>query len=386
MFRILTLNAISPLGLKELPPSDFAVSGEAVNPHGILVRSASLLERAMDDALLAIARAGAGVNNIPVHRCSEAGVVVFNTPGANANAVKELTLAGLLLSSRGIVEGIDWARGLKGTPDLAARVEKGKANFAGPELSGKRLAVVGLGSVGILVANACEALGMSVVGYDPHLTVEAAWALSRDVARSERLDDLLGESDYVTLHVPLTEKTRGFFDEAALTRMKNGARLLNFSRGEIVNDAAVSKALRSGHLARYVTDFPTERLIGEEGVISLPHLGASTPEAEENCAVMAIRQLKDYLENGNVKNSVNMPNCDLGPVSRPRVTVINKNVPNVVGPLTTVLASAGMNIANLLNRSREDYAYNIIELDNVCPAETLAQIAKIDGVIRVREI
>ncbi|MDR3230370.1 MAG: phosphoglycerate dehydrogenase [Synergistaceae bacterium] len=386
MFNVLTLNSISGYGLKELSPSGFTVANDVPDPDGILVRSASMLDMDLNPALLAIARAGAGYNNIPVARCSEAGIVVFNTPGANANAVRELTLAGLLLSSRKIVEGADWIRSLKDAPDLAARVEKGKANFVGPELSGKKLGIIGLGAVGVLVANACEALGMLVAGYDPYLSVDAAWALSHNVARAAALDELLGDCDYVSLHVPLTDTTRGAFDDKILARMKAGSRLLNFSRGEIVDNAAVLAALRSGHLSRYVTDFPTEELVGEDGVLALPHLGASTPEAEDNCAAMAARQLKNYLENGNIRNSVNLPDCDIGPAVKPRITIINRNVPNVVGPITTALAKVGMNIANMLNKSRGDYACNIIDLDSPCPPETLGEIAGISGIIRVRLI
>ncbi|MDR1731883.1 MAG: phosphoglycerate dehydrogenase [Synergistaceae bacterium] len=386
MFKILTLNSISKYGLNEFPSADFTVANDVSAPDGILVRSASMLDMELGSGLLAVARAGAGYNNIPVARCSDAGIVVFNTPGANANAVKELTLAGLLLSSRKIAEGMSWVRTLRGTADLAAKVEKGKADFTGPELSGKRIGVVGLGAVGVLVANACDALGMNVVGYDPGLTVEAAWSLSRSVTRAVDLGGLLRGSDYVTLHIPLVDATRGIFNEEALDRMKRGSRLINFARGEIVNNAAVLRALQTGRLSRYVTDFPAEELLGAEGVLSLPHLGASTPEAEENCAVMAARQLRDYLENGNVKNSVNLPDCDSGPAQKGRVTVINRNVPNVVGPITTILANEGINIAHMLNRSRGDYAYNIIDIDNPCSKKALTGIAKIEGVIRVRLI
>ncbi|MDR2175913.1 MAG: phosphoglycerate dehydrogenase [Synergistaceae bacterium] len=399
MYNILTLNRISARIFDELPPSGFAVSDRLADPDGILVRSASMLDRPLNAGLLAVARAGAGYNNIPVSRCSEAGVVVFNTPGANANAVSELTLAGLLLSSRRIVESINWLRKLKakGTPDLAARAEKDKGDFAGPELSGKKLAVIGLGAVGVLVANACEALGMAVAGYDPYLSVDAAWGLSRRVVHATSLGSLLGESDYITLHVPLTETTRGWFGESMLAQVKRGARLLNFSRGEIVDGPAVLASLRDGRLARYVTDFPSDELVGAEGVIVLPHLGASTPEAEDNCAVMAARQLKNYLESGVVLNSVNLPDCTIGPAWGARLTVINRNIPNVVGPITTALAGLGMNISNMLNKSKGEYAYNIIDLDAPGSAETPSsdsdaldlaaeQIAGLNGVIRVRII
>jgi D-3-phosphoglycerate dehydrogenase len=390
MFDILTLNHISERAFDELPPSKFVVSNDFADPDGVLVRSASMLNRPMNARLLAVARAGAGYNNIPVSRCSEAGVVVFTTPRANANAVKELTLAGLLLSSRKIVEGINWVRHLKGSSDIATHIEAGKAGFSGPELAGKKLGVVGLGAVGVLVANACEALDMKVSGYDPYLSVDAAWGLSRSVSRAITLQKLLGESDYVTLHVPLIEATRGWFHRGTLAQMKHGARLLNFSRGEVVDNAAVLEALQSRRLARYVTDFPAEEIVGEEGVLVLPHLGASTPEAEDNCAIMAARQLRNYLENGTVSNSVNLPDCSIGPACGPRLTVVNHNIPNVVGPLTTALASAGMNIANMLNKSKGDYAYNIIDLDSPCSPAALAsvadEIAGMNGVVRVRVI
>jgi D-3-phosphoglycerate dehydrogenase len=390
MFNILILNHISQRAFDELPSPGFVVSDDFADPDGILLRSASMLNRPMNAGLLAVARAGAGYNNIPVSRCSEAGIVVFNTPGANANAVKELTLAGLLLSSRKIVEGINWVRELRESSDVAARVEEGKAGFIGPELSGKKLGVVGLGAVGVLVANACEALDMKVSGYDPYLSVDAAWGLSRNVARAVDLQELLSESDYVTLHVPLIDATRKWFDGATLSQMKRGARLLNFSRGEVVDNGAVLEALQSGRLSRYVTDFPAEEIVGVEGVLVLPHLGASTPEAEDNCSIMAARQLRNYLEDGIVSNSVNLPDCSIGPARGPRLTVINRNIPNVVGPLTTALASAGMNIANMLNKSKGDYAYNIIDLDDPCSPSVLApvadQIAGMNGVVRVRII
>jgi D-3-phosphoglycerate dehydrogenase len=388
MFHVLTLNSISKNGLKELPAPLFSVSGDAEDPAGVLVRSASMLDRALNDGLLAIARAGAGYNNIPVDRCSQAGVVVFNTPGANANAVMELTLAGLLLSSRRIVEGVHWALGLKGTPPLAlaTQVETGKGDFAGPELARKKLGVVGLGAVGVLVANACEALGMTVSGHDPYLSVDAAWGLSRNVSRALELEDLLSDSDYVTLHVPLSESTKGLIGKKALSWMKPGARLLNFSRGEVVDNPAVLDALRAGRLARYVTDFPAEDLVGAPGVLVIPPLGASTPEAEDNCAVAAARQIKNYLLHGNIRNSVNLPDCDGGPASKPRVTVINRNIPNVIGPITSVLAGADLNIDHMLNKSKGDYAYNIIDVDTPCSEEVLNKIAKVAGVIRVRLI
>ncbi|MDR2529080.1 MAG: phosphoglycerate dehydrogenase [Synergistaceae bacterium] len=386
MFHILTLNSISKRGLAELPAAAFTVADDVRDPDAILVRSASMLNAPLSPGLWAIARAGAGHNNIPVSRCSEEGVVVFNTPGANANAVMELTLAGLLLSSRKIVEGIGWVSGLKGVPDLAERVEKGKMSFAGPELEGKKLGVVGLGAVGVLVANACEALGMAVSGYDPHMSLDAAWGLSRNVGRAVSLDVLLEESDYVTLHMPLIEETWGVFGAKLLSQMKPGARLLNFSRGEIVSDAAVLAALESGCLSRYVTDFPSNELLGAEKVLAIPHLGASTPEAEDNCAVMAALQLKNFLQHGSVKNSVNLPDCDSGPALKPRITVIIQNVPNVVGPVTTALADANINISNMLNKSKGDYSYNIIDLDSPCPAATLEKITRIKGVVRARRI
>ncbi|MDR1741582.1 MAG: 3-phosphoglycerate dehydrogenase [Synergistaceae bacterium] len=381
MFNVLCLNKIAREGIAELPPRSFSFS-EGMPPNGILVRSAPLLDMPLNPELLAIARAGAGVNNIPVARCSEAGIAVFNTPGANANAVKELTIAGLLLSSRRIVEGINWIRGASLS---AEEVESGKERFAGPELAGKKIGVVGLGAVGVLVANACDALGMNVTGYDPYVTVEAAWSLSRGVKRARGEGDVMAGSDYVTLHVPLNDSTKGFVGERVLSLMKKGARLLNFSRGGVVDDAAVIAALKSGRLSRYVTDFPSTAFAGVDGVLAMPHLGASTPEAEVNCAVAAARRLRDYMENGCVKNSVNLPDCDMGAVNgMTRITVFNRNVPNVVGPITSALAAAGANIAHMLNRSKGEYAYNIIDVDGPLPLATLREIEGLAGVIRAR--
>ncbi|MDX1547107.1 MAG: phosphoglycerate dehydrogenase [Rhodothermales bacterium] len=388
MFTIRTYNKISPKGLDLLPADLYHVSDAAEAPDAILLRSQSLHDVELPPSVKAVARAGAGVNNIPVERCAERGIVVFNTPGANANSVKELVLAGLFLSSRGIVEGVTWARSLADRGDeVPALVEQGKKQFKGPEILGKTLGVVGLGAIGVAVANAAVALGMHVVGHDPFITVASAWGLSSDVRRASSLDALLAESDYVTLHAPLTDDTRDLIDARALGRMRRGARLLNFARGGLVDNAAVLRALDAGTLARYVTDFPDAALAGHAHVLPVPHLGASTPEAEDNCAVMAARQLRDFLEHGNITNSVNFPTCQMPePAGRQRIVIANRNVPNMVGQITTVLARHGINIADLLNQSARHYdlAYNIIDVDSAFGSEVLDELRAIDGVITVR--
>ena len=385
MYKIAALNKIAGCGLAELEGFDLAGNSAESNPDGIMVRSADMQSMPLNANLLAIARAGAGYNNIPVGRCSDAGIVVFNTPGANANAVKELVIAGLLLSSRKIAEGIAWARALEGV-DIEAQVEKGKGNFAGPEIMNKKLGVIGMGAIGAQVANAAESLGMEVMGFDPYLSVDAAWGLSRNIVRAKSVDEIARACDYVTIHLPLTDETRGMFDAAMFAKMKKGARLLNFARGEIVDNRAVIAALSAGTLACYITDFPSADLLRVPGVIPLPHLGASTPEAEDNCAIMAARQLKNYLLHGNIKNSVNLPDCDMGPATKPRITVINRNVAGVVGPITSILADAKLNIADMTNKSRNDYAYNIIDIDGFCSGNVIGLIEQVPGVVRVRLI
>ena len=387
MYTIQTLNAISPVIYNHLPQEDFTVSKEAAQPDAVIVRSASMLEMELPGSLLSIARAGAGYNNIPVDKCTAAGICVFNTPGANANAVKELVLAGLLLASRDIIGGVEWAKGLKpGETSVAKQVEKGKAQFVGPEIQGKTLGVMGLGAIGVLVANAAEALGMKVIGYDPFLSVDNAWALSRSIQRSNSLEALLEQSDYVTIHIPLSDKTRNMIDESMLAKMKPSAALLNFSRAELCDGKAVAAALAAGKLRRYVVDFPTEDVLNAPGVIAIPHLGASTPESEDNCADMAAKQTRDYLMTGSIRNSVNLPACELAPAEKHRISVIHKNVPNMISQIAAVMGQANVNIEHMVNRSRGDIAYTVVDsLDDV-PADIAQALSAIEGVVRARSI
>ncbi len=386
MFRIKTLNEISPV-INRVFTADYAVGSEIDNEDAIIVRSAKMHDMPISDSLLAVARAGAGYNNIPVDKCSERGIVVFNTPGANANAVKELTIAGMLLAGRDIVGGIEWARTLKGEGDkVAALVEKGKNHFVGPELKGKKLAVIGLGAIGTMVANAGHALEMDVYGYDPFLSVEHALMLSRAVHKAGDLDKLLAEADFVSLHLPLTDKTRGMVDADMLSKFKPGAALLNFSRGELVDGAAVLEAVKAGRLRRYVTDFPSEDMLGAEGVIALPHLGASTPESEDNCAEMAAQELSGYLTRGAIINSVNYPACDPGYTDGARLCVLHANVPNMVGSVTALLAAQGINIANMVNKSRGALAYTVIDADGEIGANVVKAVGAVENVYKVRLI
>lgn len=386
MFRIKTLNEISPV-INKVFTADYAVGSEIDNEDAIIVRSAKMHDMPISDSLLAVARAGAGYNNIPVDKCSERGIVVFNTPGANANAVKELTIAGMLLAGRDIVGGIEWARTLNGEGDkVAALVEKGKNHFVGPELKGKKLAVIGLGAIGTMVANAGHALEMDVYGYDPFLSVEHALMLSRAVHKAGDLDKLLAEADFVSLHLPLTDKTRGMVGADMLCKFKPGAALLNFSRGELVDGAAVLEAVKAGRLRRYVTDFPSEDMLGAEGVIALPHLGASTPESEDNCAEMAAQELAGYLTRGAIINSVNYPACDPGYTDGARLCVLHANVPNMVGSVTALLAAQGINIANMVNKSRGALAYTVIDADGEIGANVVKAVAAVENVYKVRLI
>ena len=388
MYNIKTLNNISSKGLERLSSNLFAVDEEGAQPDGILVRSAAMQDMALPESLLGIARAGAGVNNIPVDKCSEAGIVVFNTPGANANAVKELVIAGLLLASRKIVPGIEWAKGLKGKgAEVGKLVEKGKSQFVGPEISGKRLGVIGLGAIGILVANAAKSLGMEVYGYDPYLSVDAAWGLSRSTKHAQTLDEIYANCDYITLHVPLTPDTKEMINAESIAKMQDHVRILNFARGDLVNSGDILKALADGKVASYVTDFPTDEMLGAEGVIAVPHLGASTPESEDNCARMAADELKDYLENGNILHSVNLPN-----VSMPRdpaftrVCIIHRNVPNTISLLAGKLADAGINIENMQSKSRKDYAYTILDVTGDFSSDSAKKMEESEDIIRVRVI
>ena len=387
MYTIQTLNAISPVIYNHLPQDSYTVAKETAAPDAIIVRSASMLDMELPASLQSIARAGAGYNNIPVDKCTEAGICVFNTPGANANAVKELTLAGLLLASRDIIGGVEWVKELKpGETSVAKQVEKGKNQFVGPEIQGKTLAVMGLGAIGVLVANAAATLGMKVIGYDPFISVENAWALSTTIQRATSLDAMLAEADYVTVHIPLSDKTRNMIDEQVLAKMKPSAALLNFSRAELCDTAAVLAALQAGRLRKYVIDFPTEAVIGQPGVIALPHLGASTPESEDNCADMAALQTRDYLETGSIRNSVNLPACELEPAEKHRITVIHKNIPNMIAQITAQLAGANVNIEHLVNKSRKDVAYTVVDSLDDLPADIVETLSAVEGIIRVRVV
>jgi D-3-phosphoglycerate dehydrogenase len=389
MYRIRTYNKISPEGLKLFPVDKYEVAGDLPNPDAILVRSADLTGLEIPETVQAIARAGAGYNNIPVERCSKEGIVVFNTPGGNANAVKELALASLLLSSRNIIGGVNWTKSIADkadeVPDL---VEKNKSKFEGPELKDKTLGVIGLGAIGVMVANDALHLGMRVIGYDPFISVEAAWNLSHLVQRAETLEGLLAKSDYVTIHVPFNDATKGLLDAEKLRNMKKGARLINLARGGLVHEADLIAALNGEKLAAYITDFASAELLACPKAVCIPHLGASTPEAEDNCAVMAVQQLMDFLETGAIKNSVNFPKCRLEkPVTaRARLLAVNRNVPNMVGQLTTALAGSDVNIADMVNHHRNDIAYNIIDAEQKIPAAALERIRNIEGIIRVRVI
>ena len=383
MYKIQTLNKIAKVGLN-IFDDKYTCGDEIENPDGIILRSFNMHEMELPDSLAAVARAGAGTNNIPIDKCSEKGIVVFNTPGANANAVKELVIAGLLISSRKIVQGVNWAKTLVGEGDAVSKlVEKGKSNFAGPEIMGKTLGVIGLGAIGVKVANAAHSLGMDVIGYDPFLSVDAAWNVTRAAHKAASVDEVLAQSDYITVHVPANADTKGMFNDEAFAKMKKGARLLNFSRGELVDDDAVEKALANGTLAAYVTDFADAQLLANENVIVLPHLGASTPESEDNCAVMAAQELKDYIENGNIKNSVNFPACDMGKVEGTRITVIHKNVPTMLNKISSVFAKDNVNIENMTNKSRGEYAYTMVDVAGECSESVVDDIKAISDVIRV---
>lgn len=389
MFVVQTLNKIAQEGLQMLPQDKYEIAGECLAPDAVLVRSFKMHDMTLPPSLKAIARAGAGVNNIPVTKCSEQGVVVFNTPGANANAVKELVLAGLLLASRDIAGGICWVRGQAAGDDLAKVVEKGKSNFGGIEIMGKTLGVIGLGAIGVMVANAAVDLGMTVVGFDPYISVASAWGLNRNVERAATLDKLLSQCDYISLHIPLMDDTVGYIGADAFGKMKDCTRLLNFARGELVDNAALQAALESGKCVRYVTDFPgtlTQELLTHENVIPIPHLGASTEESELNCAAMAVAQLRDFLENGNIVNSVNFPDCTMERTAAKRLIAANRNVPKIVGQITSVLAEYGLNIADMVNKSRHDYAYTIVDIDGDIPAPVVDRILGIPDVLMARVI
>ena len=387
MFRIQTLNKISPAGLSLLPYDKYESASEIAHPDAILVRSFKMHDMELPENLQAIARAGAGVNNIPVEHCTKKGIVVFNTPGANANAVKELVLASLFLSSRNIVGGINWAKTLSGKGEEVSKlIEKGKSNFVGPEILGKTIGIIGLGAIGRLVANAAESLGMKVIGFDPYISVDSAWGLSQYVQKAKGFEHLLSKSDYVSLHVPLTESTEGFIDKTKFQMMKDGVRILNFARGGLFNENDLFAALDSGKVSCLLTDFPDDKLIQHDKIIPIPHLGASTPESESNCAVMAVNQIKDFLENGNIRNSVNFPEAEMPRNAGHRLCIVNENIPKMVGQITTVLANENINIEDLLNRHHENIAYNIIDLNQEPKSNQIEKIKAIKGVIRVRLI
>ena len=386
MRNIYCFNAISKYGTDRLT-ADYALTDDLAKAEGVLVRSAALHETEFGDSLLAIARAGAGVNNIPLDRCANEGIVVFNTPGANANGVKELVIAGLLLAARDVVGGIEWCKENKEDANIAKTVEKAKKAFAGYEIKGKKLGVIGLGAIGAEVANTAAALGMEVYGYDPYISINAAWALSRDVKHITSVDTIYQECDYITVHVPLLDSTRGMINGQTIGQMKDGVVVLNFARDLLVDDDAMAAALETGKVRRYVTDFPNPKSVAMKNVIAIPHLGASTEESEDNCAKMAVEELMDYLENGNIRNSVNYPNCDMGVChAASRVAVLHLNVPNMIGQITGILASGNVNISDMSNKSRDKYAYTLLDLENPAEEEMVEKLKAIKGVLRVRVI
>lgn len=385
MYNILTLNKIAAVGTDRLGTS-YTVSDTCEAPDAVLVRSASMHDMDMPETLLTIARAGAGTNNIPVDKCAEEGIVVFNTPGANANAVKELVIAGLFLASRNVIGGIEWAKTLKGNgAEVGKMVEKGKSQFVGPEIMGKKLGVIGLGAIGILVANAAKSLGMEVYGYDPYISVDSAWKLKNSIYHANSVEEIYKDCDYITIHVPLNASTKGTINKDTIAMMKDGVRILNYSRDGLINSADMLEALRSGKVAKYVTDFATDDLLCEDGVVAMPHLGASTPESEDNCAVMAADQVKDYLENGNIKNSVNFPAVSMARSGDTRICVLHRNKPNVIATVTGAIAATGANVENMESKSRGDYGYMIIDVTG--PAADAAKATEnLEDVIRVRVI
>lgn len=384
MYKIKTLNEIAQEGMSLLT-SEFSLT-DGADADGIILRSYNLLDKPLDPGLLAIVRAGVGVNNIPLETCAKAGVVVFNTPGANANGVKEIVIAALMLSSRDIIGAIEWTKTLHDQGDAIVKlVENGKSDFAGPEIKGKTLGVIGLGAVGVLIANAASALGMNVLGYDPYISIASAWGLSRKVKRAKSYDEVFAEADYLTLHVPLVDATRGIVNTVNIKKMKDGVRVLNFARGELIDDLAMTQALESGKISRYVTDFPNAATMGMKNVIMIPHLGASTPESEINCAVMAVNQMMDYLLNGNIRNSVNYPECDMGLCrTDARITINHQNIPNMVGQITSILGNHGVNIATMQNMSRKDWAYTVLDVEGKLEVVLKSALETIPGVVRVR--
>ena len=383
MFNILTLNKIAKCGLDQLNDNYKITDDANVDADGIILRSFKMHDMELPESLKAVARAGAGTNNIPIDKCSEKGIVVFNTPGANANAVKELVIAGMLLASRDVIGGVAWANTLTGD-DVDKQVEKGKSNFAGCEIKGKTLGIIGLGAIGILVANAAYALGMEVIGYDPYLSVDSALKLSRHVKKANSPEEVYAAADYITIHVPLMDSTRNTINAETIAQMKDGVIILNFARGGLVNNADIKKALADGKVAKYVVDFADSETVNQPGIINIPHLGVSTAESEDNCAVMAAQELADYLENGNILNSVNFPNCSLPEDNIGRIAIAHKNIPNVIAKFTEALSS--VNISDMINKSKGELAYTIINTDHAIPAEAIEKLNQIDAVIRVRVI
>jgi D-3-phosphoglycerate dehydrogenase / 2-oxoglutarate reductase len=391
VFTIKTLNNIAECGLNVFNNQDFTIDNDSQNPDAFVLRSFNMHDMEFDKHVKAIARAGAGVNNIPVNKCTEKGIVVFNTPGANANAVKELVLTTLMASSRNLFSGIAWTKELDGKgEEIPKLVEAGKKQFVGKEIKGKTLGVIGLGAIGALVANDALDLDMDVIGFDPFISVDTAWNLSRNVQRAMTIEQLYANSDYITVHVPFTEKTGGMFNEETFNIMKPGVHILNFSRGELVNEKDMAAALESGKVGKYITDFPNETVLKMKNVISIPHLGASTKESEDNCAIMAARQVKDFLETGNIKNSVNFPNASLPYTGKTRVTVFHQNIPNMVGQITSALSNYHLNIADMVNRSRDNFAYTMIDIDNKVNGDVIPsleeKINQIEGIVSVRII
>ena len=386
MYNVHYLNKISEKGTA-LWTEDYTPVENIEDAQAVLVRSANMHETHLPENLLAIARAGAGVNNIPLTTCADQGIVVFNTPGANANSVMELALCGMLLASRDVVGGINWVQSIKGSSEIGRLVEKGKSQFAGHEIRGKKLGIIGLGAIGGPLANRARKLGMDVYGCDPHISVEAAWHLDRHVSRVKTREEIYANCDVITLHVPLLKDTEKMINAEAISKMKDGVIILNFARDKLVDDDAMEAALKSGKVSRYVTDFPNEKTANMPGCIAIPHLGASTEESEDNCAKMAVKQVMDYLENGNITNSVNYPNCDMGYCTTAgRITILHKNIPNSLGQFTAVMASENINIAGLMNKSRGEYAYTMLDLDHTPSAHAVEALSKIDGVLRVRVI
>lgn len=384
MFKINCLNPIADVGLKNFS-DQYEVTADITEAQGVLVRSASMHEMEIPGELLAVARAGAGVNNIPLDKCAEKGVVVFNTPGANANGVKELVIAGLLLAARDVLGGIDWVKKNSADPDVAKAAEKAKKNFAGTEIMGKKLGVIGLGAIGVRVANTAVSLGMDVYGYDPYLSVNAAWNLSRSVNHVLNVDDIYAQCDYITIHVPLLDSTKGMINAVSIAKMKEGVVILNFARDLLANEKDVLEGLASGKIARYVSDFPNPTTAGQKGCIVIPHLGASTEESEDNCAVMAVQELMDYLENGNIRNSVNYPACDMGVCTKAgRIAIFHKNIANMITQFTAALGKDGINISEMTNKSKGDVAYTMIDVESAPTESVVETLRAIDGVFRVR--